>query len=227
MFSCTTAQHNYCKILYKLYSLQLNCTYSNYTQAATTFSAAQQHTNCPADVFCSAVQPLFDTACVYIDRQSHPLTRLSTQIQFTLNAPPQPHNATQHTSMFLSGDCQAAHFTYPSVQVGWRNSANLRHPTRNSRTSTFPVWLNVHAASDLHCLLLHKNHSHCSMPFTVMQTPFVVSQAIVSRAPSNLLRREWTDWCGPLAVGASLVVLGWPTVTKVVRRLYHMIINCY
>jgi len=31
------------QILYKLYSLQLNCTYSNYTQAAATCSAAQQH----------------------------------------------------------------------------------------------------------------------------------------------------------------------------------------
>ena len=39
------------QILYKLYSLQLNCTYSNYTQAAATCSAAQQHRNCPADVF--------------------------------------------------------------------------------------------------------------------------------------------------------------------------------
>ena len=31
------------EILYKLYSLQLNCTYSNYTEAAVTCSAAQQH----------------------------------------------------------------------------------------------------------------------------------------------------------------------------------------
>ena len=30
------------QILYKLYSLQLNCTYSNYTEAAATCSAAQQ-----------------------------------------------------------------------------------------------------------------------------------------------------------------------------------------
>ena len=31
------------QILYKLYSVQLNCTNSNYTQAAATCSAAQQH----------------------------------------------------------------------------------------------------------------------------------------------------------------------------------------
>ena len=31
------------QILYKLYSLQLNCTYSNYTEAAATCSAEQQH----------------------------------------------------------------------------------------------------------------------------------------------------------------------------------------
>ena len=30
-------------ILYKLYSVQLYCTYSNYTEAAATCSAAQQH----------------------------------------------------------------------------------------------------------------------------------------------------------------------------------------
>ena len=31
------------QIMYKLYSLQLNCTYSNYAEAAATCSAAQQH----------------------------------------------------------------------------------------------------------------------------------------------------------------------------------------
>jgi len=45
------------QILYKLHSLQLNCTYSNYTRAAATCSAAQPHTNCPTDVFWSAVHP--------------------------------------------------------------------------------------------------------------------------------------------------------------------------
>jgi hypothetical protein len=43
------------QILYKLYSHQLNCTYSNYTQAAAPCSAAQQHTNCPSDLFWSVV----------------------------------------------------------------------------------------------------------------------------------------------------------------------------
>ena len=31
------------QILYKLYSVHLNCTYSNYTEAAATCSATQQH----------------------------------------------------------------------------------------------------------------------------------------------------------------------------------------
>ena len=39
MFSCTTAQHIYCTNC----SVQLNCTYSNYTEAAATCTAAQQH----------------------------------------------------------------------------------------------------------------------------------------------------------------------------------------
>ena len=46
------------QILYKLYSLQLNCTYINYTEAAATCSAAQQHTNCQSEVFWTAAQPL-------------------------------------------------------------------------------------------------------------------------------------------------------------------------
>ena len=88
-FHSTTAQHIYCTnctvcnwtvltvitpklllhvqphnstahLLYKLYSLQLNCTYSNYTEAAAaTCSAAQQHTSSPADVFWCVVQPAF------------------------------------------------------------------------------------------------------------------------------------------------------------------------
>jgi hypothetical protein len=33
------------QILYKLYSVQLNCTYNNYTQAAATCSTAQQERN--------------------------------------------------------------------------------------------------------------------------------------------------------------------------------------
>ena len=57
MFSCTTAQHIYCtNTVLILYSLQLNCTYSNFTQVAAKCSAAQQHRNSPADVRI-AVQP--------------------------------------------------------------------------------------------------------------------------------------------------------------------------
>jgi len=44
--TCSAAQQHSTftvQILYKLHSLQLNCTYSNYTEAAATCSAAQQH----------------------------------------------------------------------------------------------------------------------------------------------------------------------------------------
>jgi len=40
--SCS-ASYSTAHLLYKLYSLLLNCTYSNYTQAAATCSAVQQH----------------------------------------------------------------------------------------------------------------------------------------------------------------------------------------
>ena len=42
MFSCATAQHIYGTSTVKLYRLQLNCTYSNLTEAAATFLAAQK-----------------------------------------------------------------------------------------------------------------------------------------------------------------------------------------
>ena len=109
--------------------MQLNCTYSNYTEAAATCSAAQQHTNCPADVFWSAVQPA--VWYVYI---LYPMIRFFKQIQLTVNAPPQLQGATQHPPMFLSGACEGAYVT--SVQIRWRNSGILRRPTCSSRTST-------------------------------------------------------------------------------------------
>ena len=48
-FERVTAQNVYGTILYKLYSLQLNCTYSNFTEAAATCLAGQKEGNCEAD----------------------------------------------------------------------------------------------------------------------------------------------------------------------------------
>jgi len=38
-----SASYSTAHLLYKLYSLQLNCTYSDYTEAAATCSAAQEY----------------------------------------------------------------------------------------------------------------------------------------------------------------------------------------
>jgi hypothetical protein len=47
----------------------------------------------------------------------------------------------------------------------------------------------------------------------------VASQAIVARHfPTRSEEIGWSD-IGPLAVGASLVALGWPTVTKVLMAI--------
>jgi len=44
MFSCTIAQHIYCtNTVQNTYIVQMNCTYSKYTEAAAKCSAAQQH----------------------------------------------------------------------------------------------------------------------------------------------------------------------------------------
>jgi hypothetical protein len=70
------------QILYELYSLQLNCTYSNYKEAAATCSAAQQERNSTSVVVWSAVQPVV-WYCMYIERQSHPVIRSFKEIQMT------------------------------------------------------------------------------------------------------------------------------------------------
>jgi len=112
-------------LLYKLYSQQLNCTYSNYTEAAATCSAAQEERNSPAVVVWSAVQPV-DWYCIYTGRQSHPVIRSFKEIQMTKNALPQFHRTTQHTPNFLSGDCEAAFVANSSLRMGWRNSGTWR-----------------------------------------------------------------------------------------------------
>ena len=43
MFSCTIAQHIYCKNTVQTVQSATELTYSNYTEDAATFSAAQQH----------------------------------------------------------------------------------------------------------------------------------------------------------------------------------------
>jgi hypothetical protein len=70
------------QILYKLYSLQLNCTYSNYTEAAATCSAAQKQRNCQADVFWSEVQTLvWNYIVTHIKRLDPPDSRYWLQAQ--------------------------------------------------------------------------------------------------------------------------------------------------
>ena len=46
------------QVLCKLYSVKLNCAYSNFTEAAAKYSAAQQERNCQAGTFRSEVQTL-------------------------------------------------------------------------------------------------------------------------------------------------------------------------
>ena len=43
MFNCQEHRIFIVQILYKLYNLEMNGTYSNYTEDAVTCSAAQQH----------------------------------------------------------------------------------------------------------------------------------------------------------------------------------------
>ena len=99
------------QILYKLYSLQLNCTY---TEAAATCSAAQHDRNCVA-VFCSGVRPVV-WKCICTDRQSHPeirsfkeFTRLKSHC----------HNLTALLNTRLTSyQATARHLSWPTPPLG-------------------------------------------------------------------------------------------------------------
>jgi len=149
---------------YKLYSLQLNCTYNNYTEAAAaaTCWAAQQHRDSEADVFWSAVLPV-DWYCMFIYIQSYPEIKSFKVIHMTLDALPQPHsstvdalpqsrNSTQHKPKVLSADCEAAflsvcddviHDDGVIRQDGWGKRLNTdwycRYDTRCPQPATFSV----------------------------------------------------------------------------------------
>jgi hypothetical protein len=106
-------------MLYKVYSLQLNCTYSNYTEAAATCSAAQQHStftvqilyslqlNCTysnytkAAATCSAAQQHSCTNCTVYN------WTVLTVIKQKLLLDVQLHNSAQTSSWCLL-KCSAA-----------------------------------------------------------------------------------------------------------------------
>jgi len=102
--------------------------------------------------------------CVYRDRQSHPDIRSFKQIQMTVNALPQFHIATQHTSKFLPRYCRAADVAKSYFSMGWRNSGMWCNPTwRVGQTGyrIIPSFLcKVTAASSFLCHLLSSTHSH-------------------------------------------------------------------
>ena len=112
------------QILYKLYSLQLNCTYSNYTEAAAAACSAAQQNKTPK-VMSSEVEFSRLFGIVYIYMRSRIKIISLKEMQLTAIALPQPHSATQHSLIFLSGDCKAAYIFYASFLLLWRNSGML------------------------------------------------------------------------------------------------------
>jgi len=77
MFSCTTAQQIYCQIVYKLYSVQLNCTYSIYTEAAATCSAAQLHSTFTVQILYKLYS--LQLNCTYSNYTEASVTRSAAQ----------------------------------------------------------------------------------------------------------------------------------------------------
>jgi hypothetical protein len=86
------------QILYKLYTPQLNCTYSNHTQPAAT----QHHTTSPADPFCSPVQPAVSHYPVSV--RIHSVMSIDRTVQITTpphSTVPPAHSTTKHTQLSL------------------------------------------------------------------------------------------------------------------------------
>jgi hypothetical protein len=100
MFSCTTAQHSTftVQLLYKLYSLQLNCIFSNYTQLL--LHVPLHNTTQSLQLMPPAVQssPLFHITPVSV--------RIHKGMSFKLTLLPKTtmspvHSTTKHTQPFL------------------------------------------------------------------------------------------------------------------------------
>ena len=102
-------------LLYKLYSLQLNCTYSNYTEAAATCSAAQQERESSFCLLkCSAAGCLMLN--VYIDNY---IQKLDPSKKFKwLNT--HCHNLTAiRNTRLISRQATARRLSLPKVRLGW------------------------------------------------------------------------------------------------------------
>jgi hypothetical protein len=193
------------QILYKLYSLQLNCTYSNYTEAAATCSAAQQERNSQAALLKWNVAGCLE---LYVYIESHiewlnPSKKCRRQQTHCHNF------TTLHNTCPFSFQATARRLiiAYSSLRMRWRNSGTLRDLAALQHTST--------------ALVRCTSSRRISLPFSP-QNLQPLSHAIYSnvdaacgvaihcsRARSNLPRGEWSD-VRPWAVGASLVGLGWP-----------------
>ena len=198
------------QILHVLYSVQLNCTYSNYTEAAATCSAAQQHRNCPA-LFCSALQlVLWNCIC----RHNHIQSSDSSS-----DAVPHPYSATQYAFKFLPGNCKASFLTSSSIRMWWRNSRTWRDPTwragqhlegAHSQRITLPS--------------ICSKHSHWAKPATVTQGH--AACGATSHCFQGAIQPA-QKWVGGLLWGHWQLVLHWlgfgrPTASAVLMTIMNV-----
>ena len=92
---CLAAQHIHSTNC----SLQLNCTYSNYTDAAATCSAAQQHRNCLLKCSTPGCFKLCMYLYVYIQSSRYIATFKLTPLPHSTVSPVQ--STTKHKQLFL------------------------------------------------------------------------------------------------------------------------------
>ena len=214
MFSCTTAQHIYCTNTVQLYSLQLNCTYSNYTEAAATCSAAQQHTNCPSDVFWSVCSWLFDILRMY-----YHIERLEQNKNFIRLTPLRISEHYSTHSYVPSWPLRAVYV--PSRRKGMTKfrsvawsvitwAAGVNHILIPS------VWRKVRTASASLCHLLSNKHFHWITPQASCGANSKCFQGAFQRALWCVSGVMW----GHLQLVFQLVGLEWCAVATVFRYLW-------
>jgi hypothetical protein len=167
-------------LLYKLYSLQLNCTYSNYTQSLLHVQPTTSH-KLSADFFWSAVQQVV-WCCIYVVRESYPEIRFFKEIQLNYSALPQLHSAMEMS------ECSYLETLNGHIQPNYRSGCNgvVQEGAMARHACGSRNWTQTD----------QYRHSNTRYP---QQTPF---SAILPSSkycfPGNfqLSRADWVDWRG-------------------------------
>jgi len=132
-------------LLYKPYSLQLNCTYSNYTEAAATYSAAQHYPKWPADILMLNADGSFNC----IQERIQTITSLEKTFQslvlfLSFNTHHQDKFTQSGFYKLTCPDCGKAYIGQTGRDFTSRYNEHKRFFRNDTSTSKFAKHLNDH-----------------------------------------------------------------------------------